>query len=135
VEFTRMFHLSMSFDHRLINGAPAARFLHEAATRMETLADLESMPQPNAPEAVAPSLALESELRQLVAEMQGVAPSLVDLECKVTDLASDSLGLLTAEMICEEVSAFLNRQRPLTIITPNMIRQNTLRDLVRLVLE
>ncbi|MFH1022573.1 MAG: 2-oxo acid dehydrogenase subunit E2 [Planctomycetota bacterium] len=47
------FYLSMGFDRRLCNGAPAARFFHEIVRRLET-ADLGEVSEPAAP-APAPA--------------------------------------------------------------------------------
>jgi hypothetical protein len=46
------FFLSMGFDRRLCNGAPAARFFHEIARRLET-ADLGESKVPAASPASA----------------------------------------------------------------------------------
>ena len=39
IEARPMMYLSLSFDHRLIDGAPAARFLQQLKDRLETLRD------------------------------------------------------------------------------------------------
>jgi len=39
IDVRAMMYLSLSFDHRIIDGAPAARFLQQLKETLETLTD------------------------------------------------------------------------------------------------
>jgi pyruvate/2-oxoglutarate dehydrogenase complex dihydrolipoamide acyltransferase (E2) component len=106
VVFGRVFNLSMTFDHRLIGGAHAARFLQAVKGKLANV--LNEIPTNQAPPRGGLRSATEvlDAIRHRFALELGVNPDLIPIDVPIANMGLDSIMVVELAVVGDKLARF-----------------------------